>query len=111
MASKVFKSIVWAFPTSHNAEHLGFGKEGCWHISLTAVNTEGRMTSNTYMPHDAEGFAEPDDADLIALFHEYKGDICPLFKQYGNNKALAAIGKFMHMRRRIEERMSKKERK
>lgn len=86
-----YKSIGWAFPTSINAKELGFYHSGCWHVSQTYINIEGSGQCNTFLPHDAEGFNEPDHPDLIALFNEYDGEIEPCFIAYGNQRALAAI--------------------
>lgn len=65
-----YKEIVYSFPSSPNAEELGFGKTGCWRISLTAINIEGSGQCRTYMPHNAEGYRSKYDPDLIAQFNE-----------------------------------------
>lgn len=87
----ITKAIAYAFPTSNNAKHLGFEKEGCYHVEITHINIEGSGQCQTFMPHNAEGFLQPDDKDLIAIFNETEGDICPHFLKYGNAKALDAI--------------------
>lgn len=86
-----YKSIAYSFPTSDNAKKLGFADSGCWHISIFITGIEGSDQCRTIMPHDAEGFAAPDDPDLIALFFETEGEIDPAFEKYGNSRALAAI--------------------
>ena len=85
-------SIAFAFPTSDNAETLGFEKVGCWYVSQTRHDIEGSGQSCTYLPHDAVGFDRPDHPDLIELFDEYEGELCPHFLAYGNAKALEALG-------------------
>lgn len=89
---KTYKDISYSYPGSPNAEQLGFGKTGCWHISQTYVDIEGSGQCRTFLPHDAEGFAEPTDPDLISLFGEYEGEPDPSFLKYGNEAALRAIG-------------------
>lgn len=81
------KSIAYAYPTSINAEALGRGKIGAWYVSLT-----DRERGLTNVAHNCEGFATPNDPDLIALFNEYEGKPCPYFLKFGNPKALAALG-------------------
>lgn len=87
---KVFKSIAFAFPTSQAAAHLGFTKTGCYFVQSRTDDPESGQSS-TVVPHDAEGFAAPDDPDLIALFREYDGEPCPMFLRYGPPGALAAL--------------------
>lgn len=85
------KAITFAHPTSPNADRLGFGDTGCWHVSQTYWNIEGSDQCNTFVPHDAEGFLSPDHPDLISVFKEYDGDVCRHFQTYGNEQALAAL--------------------
>jgi len=91
MANERTKAIGWAYPSSTNAKKLGFAN-GCWHINMTIWDIEGSGECRTYMPHDAEGFENPDDPDLIALFGEYEGTPDVDFLAYGNAAALAALG-------------------
>lgn len=91
---KTYKSIAFSYPGSHNAEKLGFGKTGCWHIEITKLDIEGSGQCATYMPHDAEGFSAPDDPDLIALYRETQGEHSLSFVRYGNKRALKALGLF-----------------
>lgn len=91
MQNRITKAIAYSFPTSTNAETLGFADTGCWHIELTIWNIEGSDQCRTYMPHNAEGFESPDDSTLIAMFHETDGEISESFKVYGNMAALVAI--------------------
>ena len=86
-----FKAIAYAYPTSDNAKALGFYKDGCWHVEVRYEDIEGSGQSKTFLPHDAEGFATPDHPDLIALYREEQGTMCPMFARYGNPLALAAI--------------------
>lgn len=70
---KTYKSIGFAYPSSLNAEKLGFAETGCWHISQTYVNIEGSGQCRTFTPHNAEGYPDKDDPDLIAQFKETEG--------------------------------------
>ncbi len=85
------KAISYAYPGSTNAETLGFSENGCWHIELTYTNIEGSGQCRTFLPHDATGYASPDDPYLLALFGEYDAVPDPAFLQYGNTDALRAL--------------------
>jgi hypothetical protein len=74
IARKILKDIRWASPTSENAEKLGFSDTGCHHISITYIGVDGSDQCVTFMPHDAEGFIDRYDADLLALYEETSGD-------------------------------------
>lgn len=74
---KTYKQIAYAFPTSHNAEYLGFYKTGCYYIEQTYHNIEGSGQSNSFIAHGSEGFTDKHDPDLIALLSEYDGDLHP----------------------------------
>ena len=89
---KTYKAISYSFPTSANAETLGFAATGCWHIEQTYVDIEGSGQCRTFMPHDATGYASPTDPDLLALFTEYDGEPDPSFVKYGNADALRTLG-------------------
>lgn len=91
MKNKMVKSIAYAYPTSKNAELLGFPKEGCWYVSQTLYNIEGSGQFSTFPAHNGEGYATPDDPDLISFFKECEGDICKHFLKNGNFAALRAI--------------------
>lgn len=84
------KAIAYAFPTSQHAEDLGFAKTGCYFVQQTAEREDGSLV--TFMPHDAEGFENGTDADLVALFHEYEGEPDWSFRAYGKPEILAAVG-------------------
>jgi hypothetical protein len=71
--TKIYKEISYSYPTSPNAEALGFKKTGCWHVSQTLVDIEGSGQCKTILPHDAEGFDTRNDPDLLAVFKEYDG--------------------------------------
>lgn len=86
------KSIAYAFPTSTMAKELGFDKTGCFYVQQTAHNIEGSGQAKTFAAHNAEGFAKPNDPDLVAFYHETEGKICPHFLRHGNTEALRAIG-------------------
>lgn len=88
---KTYKAISYSFPTSANAETLGFAATGCWHIEQTYVNIEGSGQCRTFLPHDATGYASPTDPDLLALFTEYDGEPDPSFVKYGNADALRGL--------------------
>lgn len=85
------KAIAYAYPTSENAKKLGFYDSGCWYISVTLHDIEESGQSSTFFTHDAEGFDSPNDPDLIALFNEESGNICPMFLRHGNAQALKAL--------------------
>jgi hypothetical protein len=89
----ITKAIAYAYPTSTQAAALGYAKTGCYFVQQTRHNIEGSGQARTYCARNCEGFSTPDDPDLIALFREYEGRTCPLFSQYGNSNALAAIAK------------------
>jgi hypothetical protein len=86
---KTFKQIAYAFATSTNAKTLGFNAEGCWFVEVYGIIEGVQMPPA--IAHNCEGFKTPDDPDLIALYHEYSGDIAPAFEQFGNAEALQAI--------------------
>jgi hypothetical protein len=88
---KTRKSIGYAYPTSPNAETLGMGKTGCWHLNVSVLREDGTWSPDS-LPHNAEGYATSDDPDLIAQFIETEGEICPMFKRYGLIKATSALG-------------------
>ena len=73
IATKILKSISYSYPTSDNAEALGFADTGCYHISITYIGVEGSDQFTTFMPHDAEGFTDKNDPDLLALYNETEG--------------------------------------
>jgi|13_taG_2_1085334.scaffolds.fasta_scaffold62044_2 hypothetical protein len=73
IAQKILKEIAFAFPTSTNAEALGFADTGCYHISITYIGVEGSDQCATFMPHDAEGFTDKNHPDLLALYNETGG--------------------------------------
>ena len=74
IADKILKSIAYAYPTSTNAEALGFADTGCYHISMTYIGVEGSDQCITFMPHDAEGFTDKNNPDLLALYNETDGE-------------------------------------
>lgn len=88
---KTQKRIAYAFPTSQSAKELGFGEVGCWFVQQTILDIEGSGQCSTFTAHNTEGFKDPDDPDLISLFGEFGGDVCPSFMAHGNKRALAAI--------------------
>ncbi len=88
---KTTKSIAYAYPTSSMAKALGHTKTGCWYVQVTYHDIEGSGQSITFAPYNAEGFSAPDDKDLIAIFKETEGTVCPYFLKYGNTDALKAM--------------------
>lgn len=89
----IYKSIAYAFPTSHMADTLGCPDTGGWYIEQHRILEDGSLSVGApAVGCGNEAFPSPDDADLIALYHEADGEPCPRFKRYGNARALAAIG-------------------
>ena len=88
---RITKSISYSSPTSPNAERLGFKTQGCYHIEQTLMNIEDSGQCRTSIPHNAEGYTDKLDSDLIAQFHETEGDVCPMFLKYGDTELLKAI--------------------
>ena len=88
---KTIKAIAFSYPSSHNAERLGFPMTGCWHISVTYINIEGSEQCITFLPHDAEGYPSSDHPDLIAQFNEQDGEPSTSFLTYGPDAALEAL--------------------
>tara|TARA_Y100000114_G_scaffold155937_1_gene181440 strand:+ start:2072 stop:2377 length:306 start_codon:yes stop_codon:yes gene_type:complete len=74
IAKKILKDIAYAYPTSEAAESLGFAETGCYYVEITYVGIEGSDQCKTFVPHNAEGFANMDHPDLIALYSETKGE-------------------------------------
>jgi hypothetical protein len=71
---KFRKHIGFAYPGSNNAVALGFGRTGCYYIGLSIKREDGTW-SPSYLPHNAEGFLDRNDPDLLALFEETEGTI------------------------------------
>ena len=75
---KTLKNIAYAYPTSKNAEKLGFSDTGCYYIETTYIyegpGIEDSDQCVSFMPHDAKGFIDKNDADLLALYEEANGD-------------------------------------
>ena len=74
IARKILKSIAYCYPTSANAEELGFSDTGCYHVSITYIGVEGSDQCVTFMPHNAEGFLSKNDPDLLAIYEETDGE-------------------------------------
>lgn len=70
----VKKFIGYSFPTSSNADLLGFRETGCWHVGLHLINIEGSDQCMTVLPPFCEGFADRNDPDLWALYEETEGE-------------------------------------
>lgn len=87
----VTKSISYAYPTSQNALELGMGDEGCFYVEQAFWNIDGSGQCSIEIAHNCEGFSDKFDPDLIALYREYEGDICPDFKLYGDPRLLELI--------------------
>jgi hypothetical protein len=88
---KTLKAVSYSFPTSANAEKLGFTESGCWHVEQTYLDIEGSGQCRTFLPHNAEGFAAPDDPALIASYMETDGESSTSFLRFGDARALLAI--------------------
>jgi hypothetical protein len=84
------KSIGYAYPSSPNAETLGMGKTGCWHLNVSVLREDGTWSPDS-IPHNAEGFAECDAPDLIAQLLEADGEFSPLFLSYCDTRILKAM--------------------
>ena len=89
MTNTIYKSIAYAYGSSQRAKDLGFYQTGCFFIQQRSKNEAGQW--NTYATHNAEGFSNPADNDLISMFLETDGIIEPDFTIYGNQEALKAI--------------------
>ncbi len=86
---KIYKAITFAYPTSPTAVDLGMSETGCWYVQQTLISNE---QCHTGAIHNAEGFTSPDHPDLIAFYHETKGEMDNSFRMYGNAAALRAVG-------------------
>lgn len=51
LARRAYKSIAYSFPTSPNAETLGVGDFGAWHIDISLIGVGGSDQCRTFMPH------------------------------------------------------------
>lgn len=71
---KIYKAITFAYANSPNAEILGFAKIGCFHIEVTYINIEDSGQCKTFMPHNAEGFENQFNLDLLSQFEETEGE-------------------------------------
>ena len=72
---KIRKEIAWAYPTSTNARRLGWGKTGCYHISITHLNIDGAGQCETFIPSPARGYLRKDDPELLAAFEAEEGEL------------------------------------
>lgn len=88
---KTYKSIAYSYASSPTAESLGFYDAGCFSIEIRHHDIEGSGQDETFTPHNAEGFKKANHPDLIAMFKEADGIICPMFLRFGNQAALNAI--------------------
>lgn len=89
--NKLYKSIAYAYPTSPMAKELGFYDDGCFYIQHRLMNIEGSDQCKTFAAHNAEGFLKATNPDLIALFKETEGEVCPTFLRHGNMDALRLL--------------------
>ena len=71
---KTIKEIRWAFPTSPAASQLGFSRTGCYYVGKTHIDIEGSGQCRSFIPHNAEGFADRNDPSLASLFNEEEGE-------------------------------------
>ena len=91
---KLRKEISYAYSGSQNAQELGRARNGCWYVAQQCLRDDGCWSMSYIAPGCGnEGFATPDDPDLIALYLKTNGEPCPMFLRYGNADALAAIAK------------------
>lgn len=98
IARKITKAIAYAYATSTAATELGFADTGCYYVQQTLWGVEGSDQIRTARPHDAEGFRDPADPDLIAYYFETAGAPDSAFLRYGNRKALDAIDAYAFAR-------------
>ncbi len=75
---KIRKSISYAYATSPTARELGHGKTGCYYVATSILREDGNWSPASPV-HNAEGFQNAGDADLIALYRETEGEPCPYF--------------------------------
>jgi len=66
------KKIDFAYPRSRFATRLDYEETGCHHIA-TAIKLEDGNWSQWYLPHNAEGYADAKDPDLLAQYAETEG--------------------------------------
>lgn len=84
------KSISYAYPSSPHAVSLGMGATGCHYVAVS-VFREGVSWSPNSPVHNAGGFVNPTDPDLLALYAETEGQPCPYFLRHGNTATLRAL--------------------
>ncbi len=87
---KTRKSINYAYPSSPHAVTLGHAGTGCHYVAVS-VFREGASWSPSEPAHNAEGFTNPTDPDLLALYAETDGEPCPYFLRHGNSATLRAL--------------------
>lgn len=87
---KTRKSINYAYPHSPAAKTLGMSGTGC-HYVATSVFREGASWSPASPAHNAEGFLNATDPDLLAMYNETEGEPCPYFLRYGTANTLRAL--------------------
>ena len=85
------KGICFAYPTSPASCDLGAYDTGAWYVSLSVLREDGAYSPG-FIEQGHNAFDSPDDPDLIALFNEIDGTVCPHFEQYGSASALKSLG-------------------
>jgi hypothetical protein len=73
---KIRKSIDYAYPTSTYATLLDCEKTGCYFVAVSVLREDGTW-SPTEPAHNAEGFIDPKDSDLLAMYIECDGEPAP----------------------------------
>ena len=83
MKHKLRKSIAYAFPTSSFADSLGVSDTGGYYVQQYRRLEDGSW-STPFIAQGHDVFQDPKDEDLLALFAESDGEICPHFLRLGD---------------------------
>jgi len=79
---KLRKAIAYCYPTSQHAEDLG---QAGYYVTQSVLREDGTY-SPPYIHQGHDVFDDKDDSDLLALFNEVEGDICPFYAQYNTEQ-------------------------
>lgn len=71
------------------ADHFGFSEDGCFYVQTEAINIEGSGQREIIFDPQAEGFIDFTDPDLLSLFKETEGELCPMFLKYGREDVVS----------------------
>ena len=75
---KLRKSIAYAYPTSNRAKELGHYATGCYYVAQSVLREDGTW-SPEYVAQGHDAFTDRNDPDLLALFAETDGEVCPYY--------------------------------